>query len=232
MSLFAGCLPEWEMFFSIACISDSQNRAGHFLNAGKIRVYLGQNLCRKFGIRIGCCLRRASAACQSAAGNPTSLQRFQVAASRSCLHFVLLLHPSHTSSQASKTLAASHTAYTHTFVSSVACNRTAKAPVSIASTSPVSRLSSVRRNQALRDWVKQQAGAILDGFSTSFTSPQKAVRGASFLLNLAIVSRQEPLGTELNTQLVSILAHLLSVVPTNDEDALHRYFLPRAYAHV
>ena len=73
--------------------------------------------------------------------------------------------------------------------------------------------------------MKQQAGAILDGFSTSFTSPQKAVRGASFLLNLAIVSGQEPLGTELNTQVVSILAHLLSTVPHNDEDALHRYII-------
>ena len=86
--------------------------------------------------------------------------------------------------------------------------------------------SFVCRNQTLQDWVKQQAGAILDGFSTSFTSPQKAVRGASFLLNLAIVSAQEPLGAELNTQVVSILAHLLSEVPKNDEDALHRYPSP------
>ena len=75
----------------------------------------------------------------------------------------------------------------------------------------------------MRGWVKGQAGAILDGFSTSFTSPQKAVRGASFLLNLAIVSRQEPLGTELNTQIVSLLVHLLSTVPPSDEDAIHRY---------
>lgn len=78
------------------------------------------------------------------------------------------------------------------------------------------------RSRALRDWIKKQAGAVLDGFSTSFTSAQRAVRGASFLLNLAVLSQEEPLGAELNVQAVSILAHLLSVVPPDDEEALHR----------
>ena len=79
--------------------------------------------------------------------------------------------------------------------------------------------------------MKGCAASILDGFATSFTAPQKAVRGSSsaFLLNLAILSRQEPLGTDLNTGAVSALVHQLGAIPQDDADAISRFGLLFSY---
>jgi len=88
-------------------------------------------------------------------------------------------------------------------------------------------LCNAFRSEPLREWLKQQAGGILDGFSPALIAPQKAVRGAAaaFLLNLAVLSSSERLGLELDAQALSAVCSMLSSLPKEDEDAVHRCHL-------